>query len=358
MVVKFYQAECGDAARIRFQGIDEKTHNIFIDAGFERTFRQILHEEINNIIKCEGGNIDLWIVSHIHDDHIGGIVSYINAIKEQGIPDIVQSWLYNTPRKTVCSKNYSSIVSEAKSIIQSDKLMSYLESCNKHITDVTIEVPQIDLFGLKVTVLSPDFPKLKALRCKYNNSQSPFERIENDSVSIAKSSALYDYNIPIMDFNLNKSDEDLSIENGSCISVLTEFQNKRILWLADAHPSTIVNTLKNLGYSDNNPLECDIVKVSHHGSAGNNSSELFNMIKCQNYLISANGDNRHCLPTKECIANILRNKRREMALHYNIYFTYDNFKLRNIFEVDGKEVFSQLNFSAHYSSNLFLKFEL
>ena len=51
MEVYFYQAECGDAARIRFKGIDEQYHNIFIDSGYERTLRHILEEEINSIKK-------------------------------------------------------------------------------------------------------------------------------------------------------------------------------------------------------------------------------------------------------------------------------------------------------------------
>ena len=87
MNVYFYQAECGDAARIHYMGTDGKMHNIFIDAGFERTFRHVLSEQIKSIIESKE-LIDLWVVSHIHDDHIGGVLMYIKAILDGEFADI------------------------------------------------------------------------------------------------------------------------------------------------------------------------------------------------------------------------------------------------------------------------------
>jgi beta-lactamase superfamily II metal-dependent hydrolase len=202
---------------------------------------------------------------------------------------------------------------------------------------------------MKVTVLSPSMSNLQKLRKKYPaDKNNPFEHIESESISEAKAVKQNDYHIPIENFNLNTWKEDNSVENGSSISVMTEFQNKRILWLADAHPSVIITALKGLGYSKNNPLNCNWVKVTHHGSSGNNSNELYEMIKCENYLMSANGENLHCLPTKECIARIIRNDQRLPDSHYKFYFTYDNHLLRNIFAVDGELAFKKLNFSTFF----------
>jgi len=97
MEIKFFQAECGDAASIRFLGNDNKYHNIFIDAGYERTFRHALETEIQESIK-KNEQIDLWIISHIHDDHIGGIIKYIDTINNGEFKDIVNQYLYNPPR--------------------------------------------------------------------------------------------------------------------------------------------------------------------------------------------------------------------------------------------------------------------
>lgn len=51
MEVYFYQTECGDASRIRFLGEDGKYHNLFIDAGFRRTFRDILKKEVKSTLR-------------------------------------------------------------------------------------------------------------------------------------------------------------------------------------------------------------------------------------------------------------------------------------------------------------------
>lgn len=52
-----------------------------------------------------------------------------------------------------------------------------------------------------------------------------------------------DYKTLINDFDLEKWNEDDSIENGSSISILMEYNNKKILWLADSHPSDVVNSI-------------------------------------------------------------------------------------------------------------------
>jgi hypothetical protein len=109
------------------------------------------------------------------------------------------------------------------------------------------------------------------------------------------------------------------------------------------------------GYSVNQPLECEYVIVSHHASKGNNSSELYEMIKSNNYIISSNGENKHCLPTKEAISKIIRNKYRNLEELYNLYFTYDNEILRDIFTSDGDSVFDRWNFRTIYSNQKFFE---
>jgi beta-lactamase superfamily II metal-dependent hydrolase len=359
MNIYFYQAECGDAARIRFIGADSKPHNIFIDFGFDRTFRHVLAEQIESLYQS-GEIIDLAIISHIHSDHIGGALAFTNAVVDGEFIDSVQRWFYNLPRTPSSRNNNLSLISEAKSISEGDRLVKYLASKNKlPQKDITTTSPVIDFHGMMLTVLSPNPQKLEQLRKKYGaDSKNPLEEIEGASISEAKAPPPYDYHIPLTSFDLTKWEEDKSIENGSSIAVLTEFHNKKVLWLADAHPSIIAKSLQQLGFTKSNPIVCEYVKVTHHGSKGNNSDELYSLIRCSNYIISANGENNSALPTKECISRILRNPNRPLDLHYNFYFTYDNSTLRNIFEVDGSQVFEQLNFSVIYlNTEKFLVFE-
>ena len=160
-----------------------------------------------------------------------------------------------------------------------------------------------------------------------------------------------DYHQRIEHFDLNTFTEDSSIENDSSIAVLIERNGKKILSLADSLPSTIVGALRNLGYSADKPLELDLIKVSHHGSRGNNSDELYSMIRCNKYVFCASGDNKHQLPTKECMVRILRNKHRPINSFYEFLFTHDNIQLRSIFDIDDKSVLRNLHFKMTFSDS-------
>lgn len=352
MEVSFYQAECGDAAKISFIGTDGLCHHIMIDAGYERTFRYVLLDEIRKIIENEQ-KIDLWIISHIHDDHIGGIMKYIQSVRDGEISDIIDKWYYNSPRNFSNSYINKDSSSRPKSIYQGDALYYYLQAISKLPQfDYTSELMEQNIFGMKIVFLSPPPNKLEKLRKKYSiNKFRAFERSELDSTSEAVKAREYDYNTRLEDFDLSTWKEDDSVENGSSISILTDFNNKRILWLADSHPTDVVNTLKSKGYSTLNKLNCDWVKVTHHGSKGNNSSELYDLLECSNYLLSVNGENKHYLPTKESLARIILNKNRNMAMKYSFYFTYDNYVLRSIFNIDGNGIFERYNFEIFYLSD-------
>lgn len=353
----FYQAECGDAARIRYYGDDGLIHNVLIDSGYERTFNHILKEQIKEI-NTKKELLDLWVISHIHDDHIGGAIKYIRVIKTGELADTVIEWYYNPPRLSIDDiTERQAVISSPMSIGQGDQLFEYLRSKNKlPSTDVVASLQTRNLSGLKITPLSPSVGKLQKLRKKYAPEKNiPLERIEDEEISVTAAAKENDYNIKIEDFDLSKWKEDKSIENGSSITLLTEYDGKKILWLADAHPSDIISSLKSLGYSSSNKIECDWVKVTHHGSRGNNCDDLYNMIHCFKYMFSVNGENRHALPSKEAIARILRNVNRDNEHEYEIHFTYDNALLRSMFSIDGDNAEQKWNFSTHYLKEKYFK---
>lgn len=358
MELAFYQAECGDAARLSFIGDDKKQHHIFVDSGYERTFKNIIWDDIEIIINNKE-TIDYWIVSHIHDDHIGGIKKYIEYIDSGELYDIVDDWIYNAPRFYLNAKGASTI-SQAKTIEQGDILYNYLHKINKtSLNDFTNDTGILNIAGLKIIFLGPTVYKLNALREKYEISKrKPLEIIEDEQISDAVGVVRDDYHIKFKDFDLDRWIEDVSIENGSSISFITEFKDRKILWLADSHPTDIVKSLDALGYSKNNKLTCEWVKVTHHGSRGNNSNELYDLIECTNYLFSATGENRSKLPTKESIARILRNHNRDFQKKYKLWFTYNNNALKRIFETDDQQIYSDFNFEVFFNYHKKMEFSL
>ena len=358
MEIKFLQAECGDAAILRFEDDDGLHRNIMIDSGFERTFRHALDAEIRSIVS-RSERIDLWIISHIHADHIGGVTKYITSVDFEELPDIVEKLLYNPPRIYEL-KLASKSASRAMSIAQGDRLYEYAAPKIKLPSyDITSAIPIMNISGLKLTILSPSPASLQALRTKYKLPGAPeFETEEDTTISTAVSRGQNDYYLPLESFVIQDFQEDNSIENASSIAVLLEYRSSRTLWLADAHPSNVIKTLITLGYSAQNKLRCDIVMVPHHGSKGNNSLELYEMLDCSSYVFSSNGENKYNLPSKECIARIIRNPLRDLNMPYHLYFTYDNHTLREIFANEESTLFEKYNFSVHYSQEKCLRFEI
>lgn len=353
-----YQAECGDAIRIRYVGDDGNPHNIFLDSGYERTYRNILRQEIKTLIQS-GENIDLWIASHIHDDHIGGIMKYIKSVEDKDIQDITQKWFYNPPRRySIHSRIKHNTISSAMSIGQGDRLFNFLYTRDKlPPKDIEIDSKIPEIFGLKIQILSPNSSTIRDLRNYYKQGM-PFETNEVDKISHATAAIKYDYDKKIEEFDLDIFNEDNSLENKSSISALIEYKNKKILWLADSHPSVVLESLIQKGYSINQPLICNYVILSHHASKNNNSTLLFNIIKCEKYIISSNGENKQCLPNKEVMSKIIRNKHREKSMTYFLYFTYDTSNLRDIFLSDEKSVYEKWNFQVIYSNKAYLYFKL
>ena len=204
---------------------------------------------------------------------------------------------------------------------------------------------------MKIYILSPDEHSLKKLTKKYSDPKVKLESIEDEETSKAKAGDERDYHKTVDEFDFSRWTQDKSIENGSSIALLTEFNGKKILWLADAFPSVIVSSLEELGYSKSNPLVCDYVKVAHHGSWGNNGSKLYELIKCRRYILSTDGYNINGLPAKVCLVEILNNQGRTNTDHYTFYMTRNDPVLRTIFDIDGDEVYKNLNFEIIYPMN-------
>lgn len=356
MKITFFAADCGDAALIKYKCIDGNNRNILIDSGYERTFDNILASEFHSL-REKKEFIHLWLISHIHDDHIGGVVAYIKSLEGDNTKDIVNSWIYNFPREYVDMFGTNAEVTTALSIGQGDVLSNYIRTQDRHHSEVTNNENTFDIFGLRIEFLSPHPKQIQSLRAKYKRG-IPLEPIEGFSVSLASGSGQNDYWTTIDSFNLNSFKEDVSIENGSSISMILSYGNLKIVWLTDSFPSTVIDKLNKMGYSKTNRLKCNLVKICHHGSKYNNSVALFELLDCANFVFSTNGENIHFLPHKACISMLLRNPSRNVNDKYHIYFTHDNNTLRSIFAVDGKDVFKKWNFEVHYSNTSGLQFDL
>jgi len=120
---------------------------------------------------------------------------------------------------------------------------------------------------------------------------------------------------------------DTAEANGSSIAFILEYKNeKKYLFLADAHIDLIVDSLKELGYDENNPLIVDFVKLSHHGSKENINNEFLSLIQTKQFIILANGSEAHWHPDKETLVRIINYYKGNEKISFIF-----NYKLNDIF---------------------------
>lgn len=309
----------GDSILVSF---DDKgtTRNILIDGGPGNTYSKppkALKREIEKIEKS-GENIDLLVITHVDDDHIGGIIR-IFEYEDPNLDKIQKVWFNSGD---LISKFFKTKVDPGREnplILRSDPDMSIkqgitLENSLKKMNCWEREViysgrDTVRFYGSNINILSPNKKGLRKLNKKW-------EKEEEGEVDLAGDYT--DYKIPISKLITRRFKEDKSVPNESSISFLFECQGKKILFLADAHPSVAAGSIKKLGYSSRKKLELDMVKIAHHGSRRNISPGLLKLIKCRNYLISTNGK-RYGLPDKEAMARIISANKKKTC----IYFNYD-----------------------------------
>jgi len=321
--VSIVQAEHGDC--ILIQGdFDGQPRNILIDGGPSRTYeyrrRPGALKKALQSIRDSGQKIDLLILSHVDDDHIAGLLS---GFKNGGLLEKLTEkiWfnsgklIFESFNKTFDSSNLIDFdgsrtgtdASSLTSIGQGAKFEDYISERGIWQYEL-IKAGQVrNLFGIKFTILSPNSEKLEKLLIKW-------DREEPDSLT---SGTDKDYKKSFDELLLNDEfSEDESIHNGSSIAFVFEYLGKRILFLGDAHNDVIIDSIRDLGHSEDNPLLLDYVKLSHHGSKYNTSPEFLKLICCQNFIISTNG-NRHGLPNKLTLARIVdRFPRANLLFNY------------------------------------------
>jgi len=328
-----YKAMCGDAFHLKYEGESGKHRNILLDMGHPKTYKFVLKDVFLNLVEASE-QVDALFLSHIHDDHIGGARRFIKDIQlNDSLKSIVSRWVYNAPRRYTIKKTYDAKDGVLCGIVSGDKVYEHIQTHSPSDSYDVVEGQFLNIDGMKVTILSPNKDKLNKLREKYSNNR-PLCKSETDEISVKAGCVTDDYSTPLDQFKLDGFQEDANVENASSIAAIFEFGGKRILWLSDSIPSVVVASLSKLGYSETNKLYCDVVLLSHHGSSGNNSLDLFKLIAGERYVISSDGINRHCLPNKETIAKVVS---ASSVLPVSLFFNYCDGRLKRMFNSDDSE---------------------
>lgn len=385
ITIKSYPAKNGDCFLIIFGETEERKKHLLIDCGYVDTYQNYLKNDLIQIGKS-GATLEKLILTHIDADHIQGAIRLLKDNNSEKFISIKEVW-HNTYRH-LCEQKKGEIDRKQERILQQIIRRGYPQneskqgeqiisaeqgstvgalllqgkySWNSDFNNQAVCIEQKSKVELNpdanIYLLSPDKQKLGKLKNLWNNElkkygsnfnsgdsqlyDDAFEMLlswekEKTKVAPKQISATKETLEELLKMPFN---EDNTATNGSSIAFILQVQNKKMLFLADAHPSLIVHSLNE--YQNEGAIIFDLIKVSHHGSSGNFSRELLNKIDSVRYLISTNGQkNNH--PDKETIAHIVT---RKADFHRNLYFNYITANSKYFDREDWKEKY---NYSIHY----------
>ena len=261
MKIKLLTAFNGDSILISFLE-NEIPRNILIDGGIGDTYKTTsnvkgdLHVVIEKI-RQDKQFIDLLILTHFDDDHIGGILRWLNKDKEAA--SLIKKVWFNSGKEI--AKKFKNAENQDLDIEVVDGANDFYTSSKqgikfeKYLRDNHLWEGEIieqglarDLFGLKFKILSPNNDKLDKLLKLYKKQTDYFT-----------SGGEFDFETSLIDFIYEESklgfkfQEDTSVANGSSIAFMIEYEEKNFVFLADAHPSVVIEGLNKFDYNKDNP---------------------------------------------------------------------------------------------------------
>jgi beta-lactamase superfamily II metal-dependent hydrolase len=299
IIIYAIDAGSGDCILIHLIDTDIK---ILIDSGPSKGKGRLNVQKTLSSILSEGNKIDLAIVTHNDDDHIGGFSNLI----ERNIINI-DTMVFNdsTYIKKLFLKHDGKYSLRQDMELHGAAITGKIELKTFHNDLTTDKAQEFHYRGVKLSFFSPDKETLK----KYNNFLQKEESSDN---TIGKYSGNKKSIIDnVSEFNriideLRENDnfcEDRSPSNGTSLAFSLQAGSANFLFLGDALPSVVIEKLKHF-----NNVDFNICKISHHGSENNTSIDLLRHFKCRNYLICTDGSS-HDHPSVKTLARILINNR-------------------------------------------------
>lgn len=313
--IQMLPAQYGDCLWIEYGTDPRRASRILVDCGTPGTSSRLL-AKIESLPTADRA-VELFILTHIDDDHIGGAVPFLQA--EMGGLAIGEVWFNGF-------KHLGGFLSAE----QGEQFSTLIEA--RHVpwntragggAIVVKDVPPEHVLpgGLKLTLLSPTGDKLETLRRRWERELQAKGMVPGAGVDpedlLGGDPHAHSTDVDAMAALPFKS--DTAAPNGSSIAVLAEFEGKSLLLAADAHPPVLEASVRMLLEKrglDRLPLSA--LKVSHHGSHGNTSPELLRLLDCPRYLISTNGQKfEH--PHRVTVSRIIKTSGPRPHLFFNYF---------------------------------------
>jgi beta-lactamase superfamily II metal-dependent hydrolase len=322
MTIEMLPAGFGDCLLVSCP-VGKRVWRMLIDTGPDETY-PTLKKRLSQLTIAEDGHrhIDLLVVTHIDHDHIG---SAKRLLEDKSLALTFGDIWFNSPPVPI-----------ARGVAERQRLATLLGvdsnslPWNEAWSGGPVSTPakgggvELEAKNLPVlTLLSPSPKELNDLYKVWAKELERLRQMQRDPAEVMPL-ARGTRTTALEAIAERKTPEDKAIPNGSSIAFLLEHRGKSALFCADAFPSVLSQAIESVIQRRGlkGPLPVDVLKLSHHGSRANTTSELLKVVKAKHYLCSTNNSYFNH-PDEEALARVIVDSDAP-----TLWFNYDTPKNR------------------------------
>jgi len=304
--VEMLAARYGDSLLVTWGAPGDK-HRMLIDAGLAGAYPAI--KARLGELDCD---IDLFVVTHVDTDHVGGAVKLL--ADDEVAQRVAGVWFNGYVHLEQFSDILGALDGERLTALIRARAMTWNEGWPDAPNDecggaiVVRDVPPVVEVGggATITLLSPTPDKLRRLHDVWLKAITKAGLVDGTEGvrDEAEADRIADLLGSLADLADVRSDPDDAEANGSSIAFVFEHEGVRILFGGDAHSDALLASLAHLA-PEGERYRVDACKLPHHGSRRNVSSAFVARLDCSYWWFSSNGVQFHH-PNDEAIARVIR----------------------------------------------------
>jgi hypothetical protein len=298
-------ARHGDALVIEY-GTRSDHRRILVDAGTIHSWPDVR----SRLAARHDARFDLFVVTHVDEDHIGGAVALLD---DPGLRHHVEHVWFNG---YIHCKTGGSVLGPVHGEMLTERIVSGPYKWNAPfggkstiggpvVVPTKGELPVVNELGhgARMVLLSPTGPKLKRMATVWEKVVECAGLVPGRGSASSKSRSVAPHikDVPSppdpidrewLTVQAQHGQTDGSEANGSSIAFVLEVGRKRLMLAGDAHPDVLAESLRRYGELVGEQIpRIDLVKLPHHGSGANVSEEMLRAMMCDRYVVSSNGEN-------------------------------------------------------------------
>ncbi|HEY5927388.1 MAG TPA: hypothetical protein VIV11_37145 [Kofleriaceae bacterium] len=326
LTIEMMPAREGDCMLVTYHD-GKKPRRILIDGGRAGTYKA-LKARLEQLPAKER-TLELFVITHVDRDHIEGALKLMQDKKRPvKFKDVWFNGYAHLLDPEATKEDFGPVQGElmTKELLKGNWNVAF----KRKAAYVKAKPKTIKLDGgMALTVISPDAAKLALLEPEWEKA-CKLAKIHPTKKLPVKDSGLEEFgSLDVDDLAGSTFSDDDAEANGSSIGLLATFGKAKVMFAADCHVDRQLASLKALAPSGK--LKLSALKVAHHGSEHNVSTELLKKLDCPRYLISTNGSQfKH--PTRSAVARIIKHggAAKEIYFNYRSAFTsiWDEEELR------------------------------